>query len=105
MQQHCLQLDCTIRIKLQGSNHIYSHGLRTLSDLVRAVPTLFIAVQKYSTMLPSVKLSLVIVNIRVVVSLVLFTVVPLVTGASTEFTTCLHVTMVVVFLGEEHVTL
>ena len=84
---------------------VYSHALRTLSDLVRAVPTLFIAVQKYSIVSPSVKLSIVIVNIRLVVTLVLVSVIPSVTSVSTEFTTRLHMRVVMVFLGEEQVTL
>ena len=88
-----------------GLNCFYSHALRTLSDLVRAVPTLFIAVQKYSIVSPPDKLSIVIVNIRLVVTLVLVSVIPSVTGVSTEFTTRLHMRVVMVFLGEEQVTL
>ena len=84
---------------------LYSHALRTLSDLVRAVPTVFIAVQKYSTVSPSVKLSIAIVSIRLVVTLVLVSVIPSVTGVSTEFTTRLHMRVVMVFLGEKQVTL
>ena len=105
-QLRVLCINCTANENVSNIGlSVYSHALLTLSDLVRAVPKLFIAVQKYSIVSPSVKLSLVIVNIRLVVTLVLVSVMLSVTGVSTEFTTRLHMRVVMVFLGEEQVTL